>query len=113
MNIIFWGLSKCKLHWVACKVNEPSVVYTSIHIRKIMFIAYIYIRFNKNLDEKSYISAKIEAVNIYTPFFCYLRNNADVQSDCREPWFILTSMTSRSSMLLLECKLHYVLTVGE
>ena len=19
----FWGLSKCKLHWVACKVNEP------------------------------------------------------------------------------------------
>ena len=27
-----------------------------------MFIAYIYIPFNKNLDEKSYISAKIKAV---------------------------------------------------
>ena len=30
--------------------------------QKITFIAYIHIRFNQNLDEKSYISAKIEAV---------------------------------------------------
>ena len=28
-----------------------------------MFIACIYIHLNQNLDEKSYISAKIEAVN--------------------------------------------------
>ena len=33
---------------------------------------------------------------------------ADVQSDCRELWFILTPFTSRGSMLLMECKLHYV-----
>ena len=30
----------------------------------------IYIRFNQKLNEKSYIRAKIEAVNIYTQFFC-------------------------------------------
>ena len=30
-------------------------------IRKIKFIAYIYIRFNKNLDEKSHLSAKTQA----------------------------------------------------
>ena len=36
--------------------------------KPIKFIAYIYIRFNQNFDEKSYINAKIEAVNIYTQF---------------------------------------------
>ena len=36
--------------------------------KPIKFIAYIYIRFNQNFDEKSCISAKIEAVNIYTQF---------------------------------------------
>ena len=45
-----------------------SVVYTSINFRKNKLIAYIYIRFNQNLDEKSYISANIEAVSIYTHF---------------------------------------------
>ena len=39
-----------------------NVVYTSINIRKYKFIAYIHIRFNQNLDGKSYISAKSEAV---------------------------------------------------
>ena len=34
---------------------------TSINIRKIKFIAYIYIHFNQNVDEKYDISAKIEA----------------------------------------------------
>ena len=34
---------------------------TLINIRKIKFIAYIYIHFNQNVDEKSDISAKIEA----------------------------------------------------
>ena len=33
---------------------------------------------------------------------------ADVESDCREVWFILTSMTSLGSMWLLECKLYYI-----
>ena len=40
--------------------TQPTVVYTSINIRKIKFIAYIYIHFNQNTDEKSHISAKIE-----------------------------------------------------
>ena len=22
--VVFWGLSKCSLHWVACIVNEPG-----------------------------------------------------------------------------------------
>ena len=39
-----------------------SYIYTLISIRKIKFIAYIYILFNQNLDEKLYISSKIEAV---------------------------------------------------
>ena len=38
----FWGLSNCKLHWVACRVIlgsrnlfwRPNVVYSSINIRK-------------------------------------------------------------------------------
>ena len=30
--------------------------------QKIKFIAYIYIRFNQNLDERSYLSSKIKAV---------------------------------------------------
>ena len=41
---------------------QPNIVFTSINIRKVKLIAYIYIPFNQNLDEKSYISAKIEAV---------------------------------------------------
>ena len=46
----------------SCKLCQgPNVVYTSINIRKIKFIAYIYIHFNQNVDEKSDISAKIEA----------------------------------------------------
>ena len=36
-------------------------IYTSINIRKSKFIAYMYIHFNHNVDEKSDISAKIEA----------------------------------------------------
>ena len=36
------------------------LLYTSINIRKIKFIAYIYIDFNQNVDEKSDISAKME-----------------------------------------------------
>ena len=35
---------------------------TLINIRKIKFIAYIYIYINQNLDENSYRSTKIEAV---------------------------------------------------
>ena len=42
--------------------QRPNVVYTSINIRKIKFIAYIYVPFNQILDEKSYFTAKIEAV---------------------------------------------------
>ena len=39
--------------------SDPNVIKTSINIRKIKLIAYIYIRFS--LDEKSYITAEIEA----------------------------------------------------
>ena len=44
-----------------CKVNEPNVVYTSINIRKMMFIAYIYFLFYLEIDEQFGITAKIEA----------------------------------------------------
>ena len=56
----FWGLLKCKLHWV-------KGTY------KAKLSAYIYICFNQNLDEKFYISAKIEAVKHlinYAQCFC-------------------------------------------
>ena len=43
-----------------CKVNEPNVVYTSINIRKMMFIAYIYFLFYLEIDEQFGITAKIE-----------------------------------------------------
>ena len=37
-----------------------------------MFIAYIYIRFNQNRDEKLVISTNIEAVKyLYAVFFFY------------------------------------------
>ena len=92
-----------------CKLcSQPIMVYTSINIRKIKFIAYIYIYFNQNLDEKSYIIVKTEAVKHLHALLLLTANSADVQSDCREPWFILTSLTLHGSMLLLECKLHYV-----
>ena len=44
-----------------CKVNEPNVVYTSINIRKMMFIAYIYFLFYLEIDEQFGVRAKIEA----------------------------------------------------
>ena len=46
-----------------CKVNEPNVVYTSINIRIMMFIAYIYFLFYLEIDEQFGITAKIEAEN--------------------------------------------------
>ena len=95
----FWGLSKCKLHWVACKLClRPNVVYTSINIRKIKFISHIYIHFNQNVDEKSDISTKIEAGKHLNAVFLLTAEQrqwhhdiADIESDCREPWFVLTS----------------------
>ena len=35
------------------------------------FLAYIYILFNQNLDETSFISAEIETVKIYSSFSAY------------------------------------------
>ena len=63
--------------------------------RKIKFIAYIYIRFNQNLDEKSYISAKIEAVKHL--FVVFLLTAELLRCPIRLLWAmsILTSMTSR------------------
>ena len=104
---------KCKLHWVACKVMEtrrgscklcwrPNVVYISINIRKIKFIAYICIRFNQKLDEKSYIRAKIEAVNIYTQYFCNCGTSPTSNKIVESHGFFLTSLTSRCSVLLFK-----------
>ena len=48
---------------------ETSIVYTSINIRKIKFIAYIYFRFYQNLEDKAYTSARIEEVkHLYAVF---------------------------------------------
>ena len=41
--------------------TRPSVVYNSINIGKIKFIAYIYIHFYAELDEKYCKKAKIES----------------------------------------------------
>ena len=64
--------------------------------RKIKFIAYIYIHFNQNFDEKSDIRGKIEAgKHLHAVFLLtaelhkWRHGGADIQSDCREPWFIL------------------------
>ena len=54
----FLGLSRCKPHFA----SNPVFVYTSINIRKMKFIAYIYIPVSQNLVKQSYVSAKIEAV---------------------------------------------------
>ena len=46
-----------------CKFRlRPIAIYTSINIRKIKVIVYIYTPLNQNLDEKFYIKAEIEAV---------------------------------------------------
>ena len=67
---------------------------------KIKDIAYIYIHFYAEFDEKSCIKAKIEsrkclhAVFLLTPERRYWRHNAaDVQSNYRVPWYSLTSIT--------------------
>ena len=68
-------LLKYKLHWIDCKVIGPHVnfvstrtpvLFTLRYHGKNKFIAYINIRFNQNLDEKSYVNAKIEARRIFT-----------------------------------------------
>ena len=47
---------------------KPNVVYTSINTTN-KFAASTDIRFNQNLDEKSYLSGKIEAVkHLYADF---------------------------------------------
>ena len=43
-----------------CKVNEPNVVYTSINIRKMMFIAYIDFLFYLEIDEQFGITANLK-----------------------------------------------------
>ena len=56
-----------------------------------MFIAYIYIRFNQNLEKKSNISSKTATRSF--------------SANCgRAPM----SNMSCGSMLILKCKLHYV-----
>ena len=53
------------------------------------FIAYIYIHFNRNVDEKSDISAKMKQKNIYTQFFCSQQNSVND---------VMTSLTSNQSV---------------
>ena len=65
--------------------------------KKIKFIAYINIPVIQNRNENLIINAKIEVVTNLHAFFFLVRN---FQSDCSEPWFIMTSMTSLGSMLL-------------
>ena len=61
----------CKLCW------GPNVVNTSINIRKIKFIVYIYIQFNQN-DEKYDISAKIE---VGKHLHCFSANSGNDVAD--------------------------------
>ena len=67
-------------------------------MKKMMSIADIYLLFYLEIDEQFGITVKIEAEKeLHTDFLLkadqyHLRHDvSDVQSDCREPWFILTS----------------------
>ena len=63
--------------WGSCNPDGVHVTLLmtlcSLHFdkpQKIKFIAFIYIYFNQSLDEKPYISAKLEAVKQFHIFFC-------------------------------------------
>ena len=98
----FWGSwkykrngSRVKLTWRpsgSLTLHVTRCVHTSMNLRKMKFISY------QNVDEKSGISAKIEAgQHLHAVFLLSVEQRrwrhdvADVQSDCRAPWFILTS----------------------
>ena len=50
-------------------IKDPTQFTLRETSERTKFIVYIYIRFNRNLDEKSYISAEIEAVkHLYAVF---------------------------------------------
>ena len=100
----------------SCKIcSRPNVVNSSIiDVRKIKFITSIYIRFNQNLDVNSYISTKIEAITHLQAIFRltserrrWRHDVAIVQSDRRDSWFILTSVTSPGTMLHFVPALYY------
>ena len=66
-----------------------------------MSIAYIYLIFYLEIDEQFDITAKIEAekelhadVILKADQRHWRHDVSDVQSDCRESWFILTSLTA-------------------
>ena len=79
---------------------------SSINSRKIKFIANIYIRFIQNIDETFYISAKIEAVKHLHAVFLLSAEQHRRPMILKRAVFILTTLTLRDSILLLECKLH-------
>ena len=51
-------------------VHVAQFSLPSLNLRKNKLIAYIYMRFNQNLDERSYISGKIGAVNHLLLLLC-------------------------------------------
>ena len=66
-----------------------------------MSIAYIYLILCLEIDEQFDITAKIEAEKeIHADFLLkadqrhWRHDVSDVQSECRESWFILTSLTA-------------------
>ena len=98
----FWCLSKYKLHWAASKVYMNPDKHQKKKKKK-KFIAYTctYIHFYPEYDEESVIRLKswkkttkhLHAVLVLTTEQCHWPHDvADVQSDCRGPWFILTSL---------------------
>ena len=95
------------------------MVYTSIKFRK--FIAYIYIYFNQNLDERSYISDKNESVKHLHAVLLLIaehrqwRNEVatSIQTVEKPVYFdiILSHVTSHGSILSLKCKLRIFLVL--
>ena len=84
-----------------CKVNEPNVVYTSINIRNMIFIAYIYFLFYLEIDEQFGITAKIDADFLLKADQRLWRHDvSDVRSACWESWFILTSFTFKVILVI-------------
>ena len=59
---VYRSVNNLKKKWIVCKVPERIYVnFANDPLRETS--AYNYMRFNQNLDEKTYKSAKNEAVN--------------------------------------------------
>ena len=80
-------------------VNYTGSLHFDKHQKKSIH-CLIYIRFNQNFDEKSYVSAKIETVKHLCAIFL-LTGTAPTSSQIAKNYgLILTSLTSRPGVVI-------------